>query len=126
MATLTPKIPIDKSNWKLCKKLKWQGWVLTRKFYIRKNNNKVDSIETGLIVIAHLLPWRVSGQLTPRKIAPWSGLGFGLGLALELRLGAIFLGGNCPIISLKWFGKVHVRHVFLINDGKILSSLFNL
>ena len=27
-----------------------------RKFYIRRNNNKVDSIETGRIVIAHLLP----------------------------------------------------------------------
>ena len=26
-------------------------------------------------------------------------LGFGLGLALELRLGAIFLGGNCPTTS---------------------------
>ena len=29
----------------------------------------------------------VSGQLRPRKIAPWLELGFGLGLALELRLG---------------------------------------
>ena len=27
-----------------------------RKFYIRRNNNKVDSIETGRIVIVHLLP----------------------------------------------------------------------
>ena len=27
----------------------------SRKFYIRRNNNKVDSIETGRIVIAHLL-----------------------------------------------------------------------
>ena len=27
-----------------------------RKFYRRRNNNKVDSIETGRIVIAHLLP----------------------------------------------------------------------
>ena len=27
-----------------------------RKFYIRRNNNKADSIETGRIVIAHLLP----------------------------------------------------------------------
>ena len=27
-----------------------------RKFYIRRNNNKVDSIKTGRIVIAHLLP----------------------------------------------------------------------
>ena len=28
----------------------------SRKFYIRRNDNKVDSIETGRIVIAHLLP----------------------------------------------------------------------
>ena len=33
-------------------------WILvgSRKFYIRRNNNKVDYIETGRIVIAHLLP----------------------------------------------------------------------
>ena len=30
----------------------------------------------------------VSGQLPPRKIAPWLGLGLGLG--------SIFLGSNCP------------------------------
>ena len=30
---------------------------VARKFYIRKNNRKVDSIETGCIVIAHLFPW---------------------------------------------------------------------
>ena len=34
----------------------------------------------------------VSEQLPPRKHAPQSGLGF----VLELGLGAIFLGGNCP------------------------------
>ena len=28
----------------------------TRRFYIRRNNNKVDSIGTERIVIAHLLP----------------------------------------------------------------------
>ena len=32
-----------------------------------------------------------SGKLPPRKTAPRSGLGFGLELALELGLGAIFL-----------------------------------
>ena len=26
-------------------------------FYIKKNNSKVDSLETGHIVIAYLLPW---------------------------------------------------------------------
>ena len=30
--------------------------VKTRKFCIRRNNNNVDSLETGRIVIAHLLP----------------------------------------------------------------------
>ena len=30
--------------------------VSPRKFYIRRNNNKVDSKETGRIVIAHLIP----------------------------------------------------------------------
>ena len=30
--------------------------VKARKLYIRRNNNKIDSIETGRIVIAHLLP----------------------------------------------------------------------
>ena len=29
---------------------------LTRKLYVRRNNNKVSSIETRRIVIAHLLP----------------------------------------------------------------------
>ena len=29
----------------------------TRKFYIRRNKNKVDSIETGRTVIVDLLPW---------------------------------------------------------------------
>ena len=29
------------------------GQLISRKFY----NNKVDAIETGCIVIAHLLPW---------------------------------------------------------------------
>ena len=38
----------------------------------------------------------VSGKLTPRKIAPRLGPGFGLGLVLELGLGAIFLRSNCP------------------------------
>ena len=39
----------------------------------------------------------VSGKLPPRKIAPQSGSGFGLGLVLELGLGgAIFLAGNFP------------------------------
>ena len=35
---------------------------------------------------------RVSGQSPPREIAPRLGLGFGQGLALELGLGAKFLG----------------------------------
>ena len=31
-------------------------WVKGRHCYIRNNNNKVDSIETGCVIIAHLLP----------------------------------------------------------------------
>ena len=31
-------------------------YLYSRKFYIRRNNNKVNSIETGRIVIADLLP----------------------------------------------------------------------
>ena len=41
----------------------------------------------------------VSGQLPPRKIAPWLELEFGLGLVLGW--GAIFLGGNCPRTHLR-------------------------
>ena len=29
---------------------------ISRKFYLRRNNNKVDSIQTGCIVIAHSFP----------------------------------------------------------------------
>ena len=36
---------------------KQETWRQTRKFYIRRNNNNVDSIETGRIVIGHLFPW---------------------------------------------------------------------
>ena len=62
-------------------------YLLSRKFCIRGHNNKVDSIETGCIVIAHLLP-------------------------------------------LKGFRKVHVQHIFLINNSEnlllfIVITLFN-
>ena len=30
--------------------------VYTRKFQVKRDNDKVDSIETGRIVIAHLFP----------------------------------------------------------------------
>ena len=33
-----------------------EDYVNTRKFFIRRNNKKVDSTETGRIVIAHLIP----------------------------------------------------------------------
>ena len=33
------------------------AYLVARKFYIRRNNSNVDSIETGRIVIADLLPW---------------------------------------------------------------------
>ena len=31
-------------------------FILTRKIYIKWNNEKVDPIETGRMLIAHLLP----------------------------------------------------------------------
>ena len=34
--------------------------VISRKFYTRRNNNNANSIETGRIIIAHLLPWNGS------------------------------------------------------------------
>ena len=30
---------------------------IQRKFYIRKNNNKVDPVDTRRIITAHLIPW---------------------------------------------------------------------
>lgn len=42
-------------------------------------------------------------QLPPRKIDPRSGLGFCLGLGLELGLGAVFVGDNCPGTNLRVF-----------------------
>ena len=36
---------------------KYWNFIRERKPCIRRNNNKVDSIETGRIFIAHLLPW---------------------------------------------------------------------
>ena len=56
-------------------------------YYVVKSQKKIEKINCDFFMI-------VSGQLSPRKIAPLLGLGFGLGLALELGLGAIFLGGN--------------------------------
>ena len=32
-------------------------YTLSRKFYIRRSNDKVDSLKTGSIVVADLLPW---------------------------------------------------------------------
>ena len=60
----------------------------------------------------------VSGQLSPRKIAPWLGLGFGLGLGLK-GLGAIFLGGNCPRTILY----INKESRTLVNYFKLLLNL---
>ena len=57
----------------------------------------------------------MSGKLPPRKIAPRSGPGFGLGLALELGLGAILLGGNFPRTVL-----IRKRH---IKGGKHIAPM---
>ena len=55
-------------------------------------------INLFVLQFAMQLNWMnsVSEKLSLRIIAPWSGPGFGLGLALELGLGAIFPGGNFP------------------------------
>ena len=43
-------------GWNYWEMFCWIGWWLqSRKFYIRRNNSKVDSMETR--PIAHLLPW---------------------------------------------------------------------
>ena len=44
-------------EWKKVVFLISDRFIRSRKFYVRRNNNKVDSIETRRIVIAHLLPW---------------------------------------------------------------------
>ena len=36
--------------------ISYDKFLSPRKFYIRRNNSKFDSIETGRRVIAHLLP----------------------------------------------------------------------
>ena len=38
-------------------RLRKMKFILARKFYIRRNNSKVDYIETECIVITHLFPW---------------------------------------------------------------------
>ena len=55
----------------------------------------IDKAVKKLIYISII---EVSGQLPPMEIAPWLGLGFGLGsgLILVLGVGSIFIGGNCP------------------------------
>ena len=48
-------------------------YLLPRKFYVRRNNNKYDSIETRRIEIAHLLPWSdlENCMYTNDKILSW-------------------------------------------------------
>ena len=76
-SVLKPDLPGDNRPY-LCILLKTTG-----KFYIRRNNNKVDSIETGRIGIAHYF-------------------------------------------SRSDLEKCMYSMLFLINNGKILSSLLNL
>ena len=53
-------------------------------------------------------------KIAPRKIAPWSESGFGLGLALVLGLGAIFLGGNFPRTVCTNLVSVILRKIYVI------------
>ena len=62
-------------------------------YQIHTFNNNLNDEE---MTTSHLMCVMMSGKFPPRKIAPRSGSGFDLGLALELGLGAIFLGGNFP------------------------------
>ena len=57
----------------------------------------------------------VSGKLPPRKIAPRSGSGFGLGLTLELGPGggAIFLEPSSIYTYCLKFISHHVKEIFL-------------
>ena len=54
------KLPIKKiipaKNFSKSLRCDLHNKIEARKFYIRRNKNKVDSIETGPIIIAHLLP----------------------------------------------------------------------
>ena len=50
--TASKKTIVHFTNRKYCKK----ALLKTKRFYIRRKNNKVVSIESGHIVIAHLLP----------------------------------------------------------------------
>ena len=51
--------PSDILIWTIAmqKQFERNKYLQARKFYIRRNNNKVDSVKTGSTVIAHLLPW---------------------------------------------------------------------
>ena len=63
----------------------------------------------------------VSGKLPPRKIAPRSGSRFGLGLALELGLGEIFLGGNFPSPLIIYEKK---KNYFIIFQVRYIAIIF--
>ena len=67
--------------------------------------------------------YAVSGKLPPRKIAPWSGSGFGLGLALELGLegGAIFLE---PFMLPSIFEKQNLFESYLIPSNSQLIQYY--
>ena len=73
--------------------------------------------------------YAVSGKLPSRKIAPWSGSGFGLGLALELGLegggqfssGAIFLE---PFMLPSIFEKQNLFESYLIPSNSQLIQYY--
>ena len=66
----------------------------------------------------------VSGQLPPRKIAPWLGLGFWLRFGLVLGLGASFFGDNYPrtIENARHFGSSFVNWFFIYRIIYRISS----
>ena len=56
-----------------------------------KCENVFKHVQSNVAIASNYQSW-VSGKLPPRKIAPRSVSGFGLGLALELGPGTIFRG----------------------------------
>ena len=76
-------------------------WPLKKYVVIRKVSWQLAPAENYspfrvVVCVKVRVSFRVGGatrQFAPKKIAPRLGLGFGL--VLVLRLGAIFLGGNC-------------------------------
>ena len=83
----------------------WMKNFSFRDFSFTKTKNLCVSLLQGFIILiaevwgfgksyGQFQGWGTTRQLSRRKCGPWLGLGFWLGLVLEL--GGNFLRGNCP------------------------------